>query len=81
MSKECSIVQIILVQGFCPLKVEITQFPDGFRLRSLQVLHGLFFWLPCSPKSSTTAMFTMTCTLAAGSCWARVIINSFPWAL
>ena len=28
------IVQIILVQGFCPLKIEITQFPDGFRLKS-----------------------------------------------
>ena len=22
---------MILVQGFCPLKVQITQFPDGFR--------------------------------------------------
>ena len=24
-------VKIILVQGFCPLKIKITQFPDGFR--------------------------------------------------
>ena len=23
---------IILVQGFCPLKIKITQFPDGFHL-------------------------------------------------
>ena len=23
---------IILVQGFCLLKIDITQFPDGFRL-------------------------------------------------
>ena len=30
--KECDIVEIILVQGFCPLKIEITQFPDGLRL-------------------------------------------------
>ena len=22
----------ILVQGFCPLKIKITQFPDGFPL-------------------------------------------------
>ena len=22
----------ILVQGFCPLKIKITQFPDGFHL-------------------------------------------------
>ena len=25
-------LEIILVQGFCPLKVEITQFLNGFRL-------------------------------------------------
>ena len=30
--KECDIVEIILVQGFCPLKIKITQYPDGFRL-------------------------------------------------
>ena len=23
---------MILVQGFCPLKIKITQFPDGFHL-------------------------------------------------
>ena len=28
---------IILVQRFCPLKIEITQFSDGFRLK---VLHA-----------------------------------------
>ena len=26
---------IILVQGFCPLKIKITQFPGGFRLNIL----------------------------------------------
>ena len=30
--KECDIVEIIPAQGFCPLKIEITQFPDGLRL-------------------------------------------------
>ena len=25
-------LQIIQVQGFCPLKIKVTQFPDGFRL-------------------------------------------------
>ena len=30
--KECDTVKIILVQGFCPLKIKITQFSDGFRL-------------------------------------------------
>ena len=28
-------LQIILVQGFCPLKMKITQFPNGFHLNSL----------------------------------------------
>ena len=28
-------VEIILVQGFCPLKIKITQFPNGF----CQLLH------------------------------------------
>ena len=23
-------LEIILVQGFCPLKIKITQFPNGF---------------------------------------------------
>ena len=26
-------LQIILVQGFCPLKIRITQFPGGFNLK------------------------------------------------
>ena len=28
-------LQIILLQGFCPLKIKITQFPGGFRLDDL----------------------------------------------
>ena len=31
--EECNILSIILLQGFCPLKIKITQFPDGFRLK------------------------------------------------
>ena len=30
--KEGNILQIILVQDFCPVKIKITQFRDGFRL-------------------------------------------------
>ena len=29
--KDCDIDSIILVQGFCPLEIEITQFSGGFR--------------------------------------------------
>ena len=32
---------IILVQGFCPLKIEITQFPGGFRLKALEALTNI----------------------------------------
>ena len=27
-------LKIILVQDFCPLKIKITQFPNGFRLNT-----------------------------------------------
>ena len=40
--KECDVVYIILVQGFCPLKIKITQFPDGFRLNFSKIF-GWFF--------------------------------------
>ena len=26
-------IETILVKGFCPLKIKITQFPNGFRLK------------------------------------------------
>ena len=32
--KECNRVLIFRGQGFCPLKINITQFPDGFRLNT-----------------------------------------------
>ena len=40
--KECHIVEIILVQGFCPLKIEIIQFPDGFHLNIIK--HVFYYW-------------------------------------
>ena len=39
--KECNAPYIILVQGFCPLKIEITQFPGGFRLKALEALTNI----------------------------------------
>ena len=38
--KECNILWIILVQGFCPLKIKITQFPGGFRLNTHRVFRS-----------------------------------------
>ena len=38
---EKMVLKIILVQGFCPLKIKITQFPEGFHLNIL-----LFFDIP-----------------------------------
>ena len=34
--KECNFLLTILVQDFRPLKIKITQFPDGFRLKFVQ---------------------------------------------
>ena len=42
--KDCNVLEIILVLGFCPLKVEIAGFPIGFRLKSDIIF---FTCLPC----------------------------------
>ena len=33
---------IILVQGFCSVRIKITQYPDGFRLNLLLLLYLIF---------------------------------------
>ena len=40
--KECNILLTILVQGFCPLKIKITQFPGGFCFNFFDNLQGIF---------------------------------------
>ena len=39
--KDCNIHLIILVQGFCPMKIKITQFLSGFRLNHFQTTLAL----------------------------------------
>ena len=34
-------IKIILEQGFCPLNLKITQFPDGFLMDSVTVYNFL----------------------------------------
>ena len=48
------------VQGFCPVKIEITQFPDGFRLKTIpcSAALGQIKESPSIPSTSTsTAQF------------------------
>ena len=33
---------IVLVQGFCPLKIKINQFPNGFRLKTLLIFDNYY---------------------------------------
>ena len=33
-------VEIVLVQDFCPLKIKTTQFPNGFRLNIPKIFQG-----------------------------------------
>ena len=40
---------IILLQGFCPLKIKITQFPDGFRLNFMEKQLLVYLCPPPSP--------------------------------
>ena len=50
--KECGIVKkIILAQGFCPLKIKIIQFSDGFRLNMLYVQNKLIHFLQCASEA------------------------------
>ena len=32
--KECNMLENMLVQGFCPLKMKVTQFPNAFCLKT-----------------------------------------------
>ena len=45
-------LKIILVQGFCPLTIKITPFPDGVRLNGLK--GWLFVSLLENPQSTVT---------------------------
>ena len=45
----------ILVQGFCPLKIKITQFPNGVRLNILTSLQKLGFQMDYE-----TRIYTLT---------------------
>ena len=45
--KDCNILKIILVQGFCPLKVWIARFPIRFRLKVYKNGTFIFTCLPC----------------------------------
>ena len=33
--QECNMIEIILAQGFCPMKIIITQFPNRYHLKQL----------------------------------------------
>ena len=56
--KECNMLQIILVQEFCPLKIKITQCPGGFHLNLLVPIYtpgwskALWEWNVSSQKST-----------------------------
>ena len=52
-TKECNIL-LILVQGFCSLRIKITQFPGGFRLKVWVPL----FWSPDSVLLSNWMRFS-----------------------
>ena len=53
--KKKNMTCFILVQGFCPLKIKITQFPDGFCLNILTSLQKLGFQMDYE-----TRIYTLT---------------------
>ena len=81
--KKGGIVQIIVVQGFCPLKVEITQFSDGFRLNfyrsdgwkaSFQNILSFWYWVPVNGLDVYRR--TYLCTIQKT---IRIICDVFPF--
>ena len=69
--KECNILSIILVQGFCPLKVKITQFPGGFRLnRSLNYGFVSVYTYLYSERDQTYA-FSCSTVLTSSRSWCQ----------
>ena len=53
--KRNTMLLFILVQGFCPLKIKITQFPNGVRLNILTSLQKLGFQMDYE-----TRIYTLT---------------------
>ena len=39
--KECNMLENMLVQGFCPLKMKVIQFPNGFGLKTDSLICSL----------------------------------------
>ena len=54
-----AIMALVLAQGFCPLKIEITQFPDGFCLNILDDMSFLFGFCQCLPRLLTVPYFSV----------------------
>ena len=56
-------LEIILVQGFCPLKIKITQFPDGFHhnLSSLALLISKLARLHFELTRPANLLFFLSC--------------------
>ena len=46
--KECNVHYLMLLQGFCPLTIKITQFRGGFRLNLPQFCPPVPFFCICS---------------------------------
>ena len=74
--KECNILQIILVQGFCPLKIKITQLSIGdsvlnlfFTRKSLQL--SLVFKVRDFVTRKWSILPQKLLTTAAPSCYAQ----------
>ena len=63
---------IILVQGCCPLKIKITQFPDGFHLNPIQTPAGDLLFLFACLLYVFFALFSASCDL--GGYWGPPLL-------
>ena len=55
--KECNMRKIILVQGFWSLKINITQFSNGFRFKTGMISNLIYHWVSAARQEKRPFIF------------------------
>ena len=50
-------LKIILVQGFCPLKINITQFSNEFRFKTGMISNLIYDWVSAARQEKNQFIF------------------------
>ena len=75
LMKECNILQIILVQGFCLVKIKITQFPGGFRFNVCQLEYVICLSSQSIICRCSFSYYSVTYTPTKSNCTATTTLH------